>query len=196
MSGAPPECEPPADAPARISNKPEPVTPAARVGRDDPVAARIMELLGREAESDEPGARLFVEQAIGLLCTHILRTHSSLGALGPLGRYRRGLALWQVKKVTAYMREHLADDIGLAELSALVGLSRFHFCTAFRLATGHTPHELMTRLRMERARDLLSDPTLRMVDVAIAVGYQTGSSFASAFRRHFGATPTQYRRSL
>lgn len=166
-----------------------------RVGFDDPIAAQLMEMLGREADSPDPSSRLFVEQATDLLCTQILRAHSSLGSL-PSSPFQRGLAGWQVRKVSDYMRERLGDDIGLADLAAVVGLSRFHFCTAFRRATGHTPHEWMVRMRMERARELLADTCLRITDIALAVGYESPSSFAASFRKSVGATPTEYRRNL
>lgn len=86
--------------------------------------------------------------------------------------------------------------IGLDDLSRILGLSRFHFCTAFRLATGHTPHEWLVKLRMERARQLLADPKLSITDIALAVGYETPSSFAASFRKAAGRTPTAYRREL
>jgi AraC family transcriptional regulator len=94
------------------------------------------------------------------------------------------------------MREHLGQDVGLQDLASALRLSRFHFCTAFRLATGHTPHEWLTRLRMERARKLLGDESLRVTDIALATGYQTPSAFAARFRRHVGVSPSEYRRRL
>ncbi|HTQ41370.1 MAG TPA: AraC family transcriptional regulator, partial [Polyangiaceae bacterium] len=109
---------------------------------------------------------------------------------------RRGLAPWQVKRVTGYMRDRLAEDISLGDLAQLVGLSRFHFCTAFRLATGQTPHEWLVMLRIGRARELLADPSLRITEIAFAVGYETPSAFSASFRRLVRATPTEYRRHL
>jgi len=81
-------------------------------------------------------------------------------------------------------------------LATLVGLSRFHFCTAFRMATGHTPHEWLTVQRIQRAKALLRDPTLSITEIALTVGYQTSSAFAATFRKIAGVTPTEFRRSL
>lgn len=166
-----------------------------RVGFEDPIAARMMEMLGREAHMGDPSSRLFVEQATDLLCTQLVRGHSSLGALSAAGP-RRGLANWQVRKVSDYMRAHLGAPVGLDDLAALLGLTRFHFCTAFRQATGTTPHEWLVRLRMERAQQLLADPQLPITVIALAVGYETPSSFAASFRKATGTTPTAYRRGL
>jgi AraC family transcriptional regulator len=166
-----------------------------RVGFEDPSAARILELLSREARLDDPSSRLFVEQAIDLLCLQLVRGHSSFGAL-TIEEPRGGLADWQVKRVTAYMREHLDEEIGLDELAATINLSRFHFCTAFRRATGQTPHQWLVHLRIARARQLLAVPELPVTEIALSVGYQTPSAFAAAFRKVTGTTPTDYRRGL
>ncbi len=172
-----------------------PVDLLARVGFEDGVAAQVMQLLSRDASAaGDPAARLFVEQATDLLVTQIVRGHSSYGAIVPMPR--RGLADWQVRKVIAYMREHLSEPIGLDALADLVGLSRFHFCTAFRLATGQTPHNALVAMRIERARQLLASPELPVTAVALAVGYETPSSFAASFRKVTGVTPREYRRAI
>ena len=163
-----------------------------RVGFDDPSAGRILELLSREASNPDPSSTLFIEQAIDLLCMQLVRGHSSFSSL-PEPEITRGLAEWQVKKVTQYMREHLAEEIGLDELAGLLQLSRFYFCTAFRLATGQTPHDWLRAERIARARKLLADPLLSITDIGLSVGYGTPSSFAAAFRKLVGVTPSQYR---
>lgn len=92
------------------------------------------------------------------------------------------------------MEAHLGEDIRLQSLADLVGRSRFHFCRAFRQATGFTPHQALLRLRISRARELLSDRTLSVAEVGMTVGYQTSSSFAQAFRSVMGEPPSAYRR--
>ncbi|HWK63689.1 MAG TPA: AraC family transcriptional regulator [Rhizobiaceae bacterium] len=173
----------------------KPVELLARVGFHDPAAARIMELLGREAAVADASSRLFVEQATDLLVTQLVRGHSSFGAIEPPAP-RRGLAEWQVRKVTGYMREHLDEPIALDELAAIAGLSRFHFCTAFRQAVGKTPHQYLVGLRIERAQKMLADPELPITEIALSVGYETPSSFAASFRKMTGMTPGAFRLSL
>lgn len=182
-------------AAAEQLNGGRPIDLLGRVGFEDPVAARVMEMLGRDATAaSNPAARLFVEQATDLLVTQLVRGHSSFAAITPPPR--RGLADWQVRKVTAHMRAHIDQPIGLDELAGLVGLSRFHFCTAFRHATGSTPHAWLVTLRIERARQLLGHPELPVTEVALAVGYETPSSFAAAFRKVTGTTPSAFRQQL
>lgn len=166
-----------------------------RVAFDDPTAARILAILGDEAASGETSSRLFVEQAIDLLCAQLIRGHSNVGQLS-VAQPHRGLADWQVRRVTDYMHEHLDQDIGVQELANLVQLSQFHFATAFRVATRQAPHAWLTDLRITRARQLLADPARSVTEIALEVGYQTPSSFAAAFRKKTGVTPSHYRRGL
>jgi AraC family transcriptional regulator len=166
-----------------------------RVCFDDPRMTHILTLLSEEQATSDPSARLFLEQAIDLLCTQLVRGHSSFAALVDPAP-KRGLADWQVRRVTTYMRSMMEQEIGLDELAALVSLSRFHFCTAFRLATGRTPHQWLTGLRIDRAKEMLTDPLLPVTEIGLCVGYQTPSSFAASFRKLVGATPSEFRRRL
>jgi AraC family transcriptional regulator len=165
-----------------------------RVGFADPAAARILAMLSAEGKIDEPSARLFVEQAIDLLCIQLLRKHAALSI--PVTRPPAGLAPWQVKRVTTYMVEHLSESLTLDELAGVIHLSRFHFCTAFRLATGKTPHEWLMIQRIDMARKLLEGRVLNITEVGLAVGYGTPSAFTAAFRKIVGCTPTDFRRRL
>lgn len=111
-------------------------------------------------------------------------------------RFGRGLAGWQLRRVAEYVRSNLDRTITLAELAGLVRLSRFHFCTAFRLATGQTPGDWMMDERIRRAVALLENFELSITEIALEVGYETPSSFTARFRQRVGLTPTEYRRSL
>ena len=166
-----------------------------RVGFEDPIAASLLDILSQPVVQGDAAFRLFLEQTIDLLCLHLLRAHSAFGA-PPAPAPRRGLADWQVRRVTDFMRQNLHRDIGLADLAALVGLSRYHFCTAFRRATGHTPHQWLTGQRVARARRLLAETELSVTEVALTVGYETPSSFAASFRKAVGMTPSNFRREM
>lgn len=108
----------------------------------------------------------------------------------------RGLAPWQLRRIADHVRSNLDRSIPLSELAQIARLSRFHFCTAFRLATGLTPGEWMTEARIRRAAELLSEFELSITEIALEVGYETPSSFTARFRQCMGMTPSEYRRSI
>lgn len=163
-----------------------------RLNCEDSALFSILKLICEESTDPGPHARLYFEQLLDLLCLQLLRAHSVFPLTGADGS--SGLARWQVQRVTNYMVEYLGEPVSLQELAELLGLSRFHFCKAFRKATGFTPHRWLVRLRMDQARRLLDGGRLSITEVALAVGYQTPSAFAQAFRSAVGETPTHYRK--
>lgn len=160
----------------------------------NPKLFKILALIAEESVVKDAVSKLYMEQLVDLLCLEILRTHSAFPLNG--SDHRGGLSPSQIKRLTDYMQDHLAEDILIQELANLVHLSRFHFCRAFRKTTGYTPHQALVNFRIQRARQLLADPATSITDVALAVGYQTSSSFALAFRSAVGETPTLYRKRL
>lgn len=166
-----------------------------RAGFADPVTAGLMRMLSREGSPEVQSSRLFLDHAIDLLCVQLIRAHSSVGALTTITK-RRGLADWQVKRVIEFMRERLDQDIGLSDLAGLVNLSRHHFCTSFRLATGQTPHERFMHLRIDKARERLAASSVSITEIAMEVGYETPSAFTASFRKITAMTPSDYRREF
>jgi AraC family transcriptional regulator len=164
-----------------------------RVNHVDPALYSIMKIIRDEVTSPGPHGTMFLERAVDLLCVALLRTHSTLAH--PHTQKQHGLAPWQVKRVTAYMRDRLSTEITLQELANIVSQSRFHFCTAFRGATGMTPYEYLTRMRMQVACSLLTTTPLTIGDVAAAVGYSSLPAFSTAFRRYAGTSPRSYRKA-
>lgn len=167
-----------------------------RAGYEDPVAAGILDMLSLYAPAlSSASMRLFAERAVDLLCLHLLNFHAQ-GGKHASGPRHRGLADWQVRKVTLFIQAHLEETLSLDDLASQVRLSRCHFSTAFRTATGCTPHEWLVLQRLARACELLAEPGRPVTDVALAVGFATPSAFTAAFRRVKGVTPSDYRRSL
>ena len=164
-----------------------------RVHQPDPQLFAIMAMISREVEDPQQHSSVFMEHAIDLLCCQLIRAHSSLGKVDfkPI----RGLPPWQVRRVISYMRDNVAADISLQDLADVAGMSRFHFCTAFRAATGATPHEYLTRVRMKAACAYLVDTALPIKSIATLCGYSTPSAFTAAFHRAIGQTPRQFRRN-
>jgi AraC family transcriptional regulator len=78
-------------------------------------------------------------------------------------------------------------------LAGLVGLSVYHFCRAFKAATGDPPHRWRLLRRMERARELLQATDWPIGHIATAVGYAETAAFSSAFRRVVGCSPRAFR---
>jgi AraC-like DNA-binding protein len=75
-------------------------------------------------------------------------------------------------------------------------LSPFHFHRLFRSTFGETPHDFITRRRMDRARHLLASGEMTVTGVCFEVGYSSLGSFSSKFQSLIGVPPTQYQRQV
>ena len=164
--------------------------------------------------------RSSADTAIEQLSRALLKTHEMDGAFGDLYADAVGLAIaarllghgdrcdpfqpkrscgalpkWRLKRVIDYIDANLGEPITLADLAAATVLSPMHFAAQFRMSTGVRPHEYLLRRRIERAQELLLQPGLSIVDVALTVGFQTQSHFTTVFKRFVGDTPHQWRRS-
>ncbi|HZU33701.1 MAG TPA: AraC family transcriptional regulator [Candidatus Angelobacter sp.] len=73
-------------------------------------------------------------------------------------------------------------------------LSPFHFHRLFRSTFGETPHDFLTRRRMDRAMRLLAAGEMTVTEICVEVGYSSLGSFSSKFQLLAGRTPTQYQR--
>ena len=96
-------------------------------------------------------------------------------------------------QIVAYIREHYQEDLSLDLLS-----DRFHFSTSYisrliRRCEGINFTEIVTETRLQKAKQLLEDPSLRTLDVGSMVGYHDTSYFIQSFRKRFGVTPNEYR---
>ncbi|MBR1179271.1 helix-turn-helix transcriptional regulator [Bradyrhizobium sp. KB893862 SZCCT0404] len=105
----------------------------------------------------------------------------------------QGLQKWRLKRVIDFIDNHFGRKIVLADLAAAAGLSRMHFAAQFRAATGCRPHEFILRHRIRRAKDLLRDCEMSIVEIALAVGFQSQAHFTTTFRRFTGDTPSRWR---
>lgn len=88
----------------------------------------------------------------------------------------------------------LDDYQSLEVFAKRAGWSKFHLHREFRSVTGETPKQYTQRLRLERAAAALVASNKSVLAIAIAAGFRSHEVFVRAFRRHFGQSPTQYRR--
>lgn len=105
-----------------------------------------------------------------------------------------GLAPWQLRRVTDFMRDHYSLDTSIEELAQLVKLSPFHFARQFKRATGMPPRTYQRRLRVEKAQQMMLESDLPIGEIAACVGYDTPHAFSRMFRALVGASPSEWRR--
>ena len=86
-----------------------------------------------------------------------------------------------------------SKPLDLDELAQAANFSRYHFIRAFRRAFHATPHEYLTRKRIERAKELLADDRFTVTEICFEVGFESPGSFSTLFHKIVGWSPSIYR---
>lgn len=103
------------------------------------------------------------------------------------------LKLCQVRDL---LRDCFDEKLTLADLSIEADLSEFHLLREFRAAFGETPHAFLTRMRLERAKELLTVSSRPVTEICFDVGFTSLGSFSTLFRRQLGLSPLEFRRQV
>ncbi|WP_231571430.1 helix-turn-helix domain-containing protein [Gordoniibacillus kamchatkensis] len=101
-----------------------------------------------------------------------------------------------MEEAKAYIDSHLSVEVTLKEVADMVGITPTYFSTLFKKMTGDTFVGYRIHKRMDKARELLSLPHMRTVDIAAEVGYDDYPHFTKTFKKIFGLTPSDYRAKL
>ena len=101
-----------------------------------------------------------------------------------------------VTNAKEFVQAHVEEPITLAQVVGHVHVSRFYFCKLFKKVTGLTLTEYIARVRVEKAKTLLVDPSRRISEVVFAAGFGSIPRFNSVFKRHVGMAPSEFRSSL
>jgi AraC-like DNA-binding protein len=87
------------------------------------------------------------------------------------------------------------QTLSIGELAHVCGLSPYYFLRTFEQAVGVTPHQYILRARLRDAAARLAVGPSKIVDIAFACGFGDVSNFNRAFRKEFGVSPREYRRT-
>ena len=101
-----------------------------------------------------------------------------------------------ITRAKAYIMEHQTENLRLGQVAQSVNSSPFYFCKLFKKATGLNFTDYLSRIRIERARNLLLNPNLRVSEIAFEVGFQSLTHFNRVFKNTVGQSPTRYREQL
>lgn len=102
-----------------------------------------------------------------------------------------------IREIMAFMQENFTDPaLSMSAIADTYGISAVRLSLDFKELTGMSPSEYLLLLRMEKAKALLSETSLSIKDVGLAVGYYDASGFIRRFKRYVSLTPSQYRHTM
>ena len=154
----------------------------------------ITNVIIQEAGSKDPGADVVTTRLAEVLFIQILRTYMrehniSEGFFSAMNDSKINTAL-------ELIHTQPADTWTLESLSRRIGMSRSAFASRFKHLVGMTVMDYITKLRMQKARELLVNDQLSLLQIAKKVSYKSEAAFNRAFKRQFNQNPGKLRRSL
>jgi AraC family transcriptional regulator len=160
------------------------------LGCDDPLLRHLILALREALEVDQGINALYGESVAVAVAMHLTSRYATKPATG--GKTTL-LPMHRMRRVAEYVQAHLHTSISLQDLGDVAQMSVFHFSRLFKARTGVTPHQYVLKLRIARAKALLTDSSLTIAEIAAQCGFAHQQHFADAFRRYVGGTPTTYR---
>lgn len=106
---------------------------------------------------------------------------------------RKGKPKNVIERIRALIEQRYAENLQINDIAKEVYLSSTYMCLLFKQETGETINEFMTKVRIEKAKELLSDPRNKFYEVCFQVGYSDPSYFSKVFKKYVGFTPSAYR---
>ena len=176
------------------ANTAGPIDLLERTAHPDPVTSRLLLSAADVLEGNEALDTLFRQQLTDLLATRLLAAHTGVPA--PIQPAMGGLSPKVLLRAIERLRSDSDADVSLAALASEAGLSRFHFCRAFKESTGLSPHAWLRQHQLEQAMNMLRTTDDPVVSIAAALGYSSQTAFAAAFRKMTGETPSDWRRRM
>lgn len=157
----------------------------------DPLIQQILLSLHADMIAGHPTGQLFGDSLAIALAAQLLQNHAVWkaqysSAHGGLPTYLRDRAL-------DFIESYLDQSFTLAQVADALGMSMFYFCRQFKQSMGITPHQYVTKRRIDRAKELLWHSKLPITEIALQVGFATPSAFSRLFRRLTGTTPKAFR---
>ena len=163
-------------------------------GVQDPQVEHILRALEADLETGLPGGKLFGESLLCALAVHLQRSYAVTPPRG--AKPGNGLPRARLNRVIEYIEANLDREIALAALAQTAGMSTHYFCDLFKQSVQLSPHQYVLRRRIARARNLLNDPGVTVLEAAVRSGFSDQSHFTKIFRRIVGVTPTGYREAM
>ena len=160
----------------------------------DPLIQQMGLALKTELEIGGVDSQAYADSMATALSLHLLRRYCARKP--QIKEYYGGLPPYKLKAVKEYIDEHLDQNLTLTKLAARANLSTHYFASLFKQSTGFTPHQYITRCRLEKAKQLLCKTEISIVEIGHEVGFQNQSHFTRVFRQYLQTTPKAYRDSF
>lgn len=155
----------------------------------------ILALLQHEAQSQAPASSYVVDALMRILLVLILRQYLNQNPQPKLLGILNGLQDKRLRVVLSSILAQPDGDWSVENMAKLACLSRSQLMRLFKQHIGMSPHHLVNHVRLQAAAVLLRKHSDSVLQIALSTGFQSETHFGKAFKKHFGITPSVYRKS-
>jgi AraC-like DNA-binding protein len=159
---------------------------------DDLVVAQITKSILPCLGRSDALSLFALDQFSLILGAHLVQRY---GVLQKAARPSKGgLAPWQKRRASELLHENMHGRIRLSEIARECGLSMSHFARSFKASFGTSTHQWMIQHRIDRAKQLMSQTSMSLIDIASQSGFNDQAAFTRTFHQLVGVSPGRWRR--
>lgn len=167
--------------------------------RHDDIISPLLFNFYSTVKSHGAPSRGWLEEQFHFILEGMLRVHRGVAAeirrLPSIRRATRVEIYRRLSRAKDFIESNFTTQINLGVIAREANLSTYHFLRLFKSAFGITPHQYLTRIRLEKARELLLSTGQPVSAICFDLGFESPSSFSLLFRRHYGTAPADFRRN-
>jgi AraC family transcriptional regulator len=161
--------------------------------RQDSQVVQILAILASELDRLDQINSAYIESVLFQLNTHLVRQYSKEvdSVVKP-----SGMSPSRLNKVLEYVAAGLEEELRLAAMAQVAGISPYYFCREFKKTMGITPYGYIVQQRIDRAKALLQNTSKSITEIGAQLLFATPSHFTATFRKLVGCTPSVFRLRL
>jgi AraC family transcriptional regulator len=159
----------------------------------DPLLEQLAIAIATALRDGTAGDGLYVDTIAQMIAVHLARNHSTRSKPGKI-LTPRPIPDGRMRRLIEFIEENLDGDLTLEKMGREIEISPLYLARAFKNAVGQSPHQYVLSRRIERAKELLRNTDMPIVDVALAAGFSSQSHLSHWFLRHVGVSPAAYRK--
>jgi AraC family transcriptional regulator len=163
------------------------------LGHPDTIVYHLASTLRASLEHPAHASKIFLDHILHALNCHLLSAYG--GVRTASARFLGGLSRPQARRAKDFLESNLDGNITLRQVAKECGLSTSHFTRAFKETFRKPPYRWLLERRIDRARSLMLTSRLPLADIAIQCGFADQSALNRSFRRIYGISPGQWRRT-